>query len=255
MKLAGVLLTFLLFVSFGVAAQFNPMQPQKKETEGSEFTGKWQEYERAIGKKEKRAQATEITDGMQLEFMPDSTVRVWFSKGKYYNERYSVDRSELRFGDIFLFDKYYFDQKDLVLHQASTNTWHYFKGVDKLEQGAIKKVVPGVEEGVVNTSPSNVKGIWSVYKKEDKAFSGKKLYLKTLEIVEDNGMGAYSVEAKFTNMRTAEMKKGTATISKTTLVLNLEDNETLTYNILKLDNNEMLLTSEGVVLYLKEFGR
>lgn len=253
MKSLSIILVFVLFGALSLSAQFNPLSEQEQNTMRPAFAGKWQEYQRAQGKKKRRAQTVEITDTMQLQFMLDSNVRIWFSNGRYFNERFYNDRAGLHFGERFRFNFYEFDGDELTLRDATTNTWHSFSAVDELEQGAIKKLRPGIEQGAVDISSANLKGTWSVYKKEDKNFSGTKFYLRTLKILEVTE-GNLTVQASQANMSTAKPNNGTGTIDESVLSLSL-DSETLSYNILKLNASEMILSRDGVVLFLRNFAR
>jgi len=229
-------------------------RPSKKnQSNKSVFEGKWQEYNRKKGKKERKAKPIQIDDAMQLEFMPDSTVRIWFSKGRYYNGRYFVDGKGLHAGQDFLFEDYNVSKDKLVLQDGIK--WYYFKQVTQLEQGAIKKVVPVLERGPIDVSANNLTAKWSSYKKEDKAFSTKKFYMRKLKVKEQKEDGSFAIEMTTANMSSALIKKGTMTADKEHLILRLEKDETLQFDILKLDQQEMILSRAGAILYFMNFDR
>lgn len=251
MKTFSLLILFSFLFSMTCTAQ--KRSSKKSTSEKSAFEGKWQEYGRKKGKKERKAKSIQINDSMQLEFMPDSTVRIWFKKGRYYNGRYFVDRKGLHASQDFLFEDYEVSQDELTLQQGLT--WHYFKKVKHLEQGAIKKVVPVLERGPIDLSASNLTAKWSSYKKEDKAFSTKKFYMRKLVVLEQKEDGSFAVEITEANMSTALIKKGSMTVDKERLVLNLDKDETMEFSILKLDKQEMILSREGAILYFMNFDR
>ncbi len=245
MKIYTLFITCILFFSFAATAQ----QQQPTEEENA-YIGKWQEFERTY--KKKGGGFADFKDTMQLQFMPDSMVRIWYSKGRYFNERYRFNKKELRFGKEYTFDKHWLSEDELILRNKKV--FHHFKRVASLKQGAIKKIVPGVERGKVNLNPSFLKGTWSSYKKEDKAFSGKKLYLKTLNVLEQTAEGIYNIKLSLANRMKLERFEGVMDISNSTMKLDLGD-ETIVYAILKLENNEMILSRDGAIIYLKEFSR
>jgi hypothetical protein len=241
-----LLLIVTLLISSTVSAQF-ANAPAEDE---NNYVGKWQEYQRSYNKRGN--DLVEFKDTMQLQFMPDSMVRIWYNDGKYFNKRYQFDRKMIRFGEQYTFRKHWLSEDELIL--KNEETYQFFKRVVNLRQGAIKKVIPGAERGEINVSPENLKGTWSTYKKEDKAFTGAKYYLKTLEIIEDDGRGNYKAKLTLASRTKIQGSEGNIQITGTKLNFTA-DEQSLTYDILKIENNEMLLSRDGAIIYLKEFSR
>jgi len=242
-----LLILFSMLLSQTVAAQYDRQDTQE---ENNPYLGKWQEYERTY--KKRGGDFADFQDTMQLQFMPDSTVRIWYSDGRYFNELYRFGRKGIRFGEKFSYDKHWLSENELIL--KGDNDFQHFKRVNNLKQGAIKKVIPGAEKGNVNLNPSHLRGVWSSYKKEDKAFSGKKYYMKTLEILEDDGRDNYKIKLSMANRADIQSFDGTMSVDQRSMRLQLKE-ETYVYEILKLENNEMILRRDGAIIYLKEFTR
>lgn len=247
MKRTTLLLVIALFISHMASAQF---MTQEAEEEENVFVGKWQEYERTF--KKQSGAYINFTDTMQLQFMEDSMVRVWFNDGRYFNEPYYFERKTMLVGEKYVFKRFLVDEKELSLRNG--NEWHHFKRVNKLKQGAIKKRRPGAERGNVDARANVLVGKWSSYKKEDPAFTGRTFYLRQLEIKELTDGGAYKAEVIYANMADEKRGEGTVTINEKQLTIRTED-KTETYEIMKLEGSEMTLTKEGAILYFKEFSR
>ena len=172
------IIIFLSILTIAAQAQFNPTGERTAQTErrtSNILTGKWQEYKRTEGKRRK-AQEIKFDDPLQLQFMPDSSVRIWLNNGQFYTEYYEFNNAGFHFGDRYHFTFFEVGEKEMNLGDG--NLKRSFKRVDKLNKAMIAKKVPGVERGNVQTSASFLVGKWSTYKKEDKNYSAKKYYLK-----------------------------------------------------------------------------
>lgn len=249
------LLVALLCLTTSLAqAQFNPTAsdtPEPIKTEGNVLTGKWQEYKRTIGKRRK-AQNLEFDDPIQLRFMPDSSVRIWLADGKFYTEYYSFDKQGLHLGERYNFS--FFEVNDQEMNLGDGKQTHYFKRVAKLKKQEIKKIIPGAEQGAVQTDAAFLIGKWSAYKKVDKNYSPKNYYLKDLKILEQTPNGDYAIATYYSNIVESKNYDGTMSVRDNKLIIRVHDDEE-EYNIIKAEGAEITLSRNGYYLFLKNFLR
>jgi hypothetical protein len=251
-KILGIAL--LCIASNFAHAQFNPMAEQQvapTPTTNNILTGKWQEYKRTEGKR-KNLKEIALDDPLQLEFMPDSSVRIWMNDGRFFVEYYEFDRAGFHFGDRYHFS--FFEVNDTEMNLGDGNVKRLFKRVDKLAQGAIEKKMPGIERGDVQTDANFLIGKWSAYKKVDPNYSAKNYYLKDLKILEQSPNGDYAIGTYYSNIVESKSYDGTMQVQDNKLIIKVND-EVEEYQILKAEGAEITLSRNGYTLFLKNFLR
>lgn len=220
-----------------------------QEEEELFFAGKWQEYKRTEGKKRK-AREIELENIIMIEFMADSTGRLWYEDGKFCMGPIEIDEKGFHI-DRELFDFYEINENEVNL--GRNNIVHHFHRVDQFTaMGPIRKVIPDVEEGPISASKRT--GKWSAYKKTDPQFKRTNFYLRDLEILEPAVDGKYPVKLSYASQSDVEKTEAIMHVEKDKMYFLIE-NRPIELRILKWENNELILQDGDIHYYLKDFSQ
>lgn len=224
----------------------------KRDTSNNVLVGKWQEYSRQL-KDKRRIQDVTFNDTLQLKFDVDSTVEIRTSTALFYTANYFFENGIFRLGNRFGFD--FFEIGKQEMHLGEANRIHHFKKVSDFYSAPIEYTKPGVEiGGPISIDYNFLVGKWSTYKKEDKNYNGKHFYLRDLIITEGDKNGFYLAEVNFNSASTVKTEKGTLLLRNEQLEIQLE-NELQIFNIIKAQENEMILQDGERYYFMKNFSR
>lgn len=217
------------------------------QIEFRDIAGKWQEQSRTTSKGKEKS----FTDTLRLEIRPDGFMMIRHTVGPTL-----TGQAELKGQKIYLQDEKIIivesTAEKLVLCDQEGN--HVYSRLPEFTSAPVKKLVPGVEEGVKDLSPGKLIGNWSVYKKTDPAFKGSTFYLKRLIISAARENNSFSGQATYNNNDSVYNKDVLIRVNGNE-ALEVSGEENLRARVMKSDGDELILQSGNVHYFLKQLGK
>ncbi len=210
--------------------------------------GKWLEVKRIS----KKSGNESFSDTLKLDFSIDRFVMVRTSPSESWVGEIQTDGKKVKSKEKE-FEIVWYEADSLVI--SMNPKIHVFKkSIGYQYDMPITKVIPGAEEGIKKQDYATLFGKWKTYKKTDPDFGKSKVYLKSLDI-QDNQSSYIQSQLVLHTMDSVYTASMQMTMNEKEWIFESDSHPVIRMSLLKSDGEELILKHGSALYFLKRFGR